>query len=208
LEDRKFLATKVGQLLRGQDHNAGTEPVSIEEASDLATGDGAPGTKGWETSGARSDEYWTPAYALGPLLPYLPTNRVIWECAWGTGELARHLRAAGYRVVGRAGMDFLTWQPDQWDITVTNPPFSPKKKEAFLERAYSLGKPFAFLLPVAALGGSLGRFYRRHGIELLVPDKRVNFYNDSELPLGAAFPTAWFCWKVLPRQLVFVEADW
>jgi hypothetical protein len=31
LEDRKFLATKVGQLLRGQHHNAGTEPVSIEE---------------------------------------------------------------------------------------------------------------------------------------------------------------------------------
>jgi hypothetical protein len=194
LGDRQFLARQVGKLLKGGD-------------SDLATGNGAPGTKGRTTAGARSDEYWTPAYALGPLLPYLPTNRVIWECAWGTGELARHLRAAGYRVVGRAGMNFLQEQPTCcWDIIVTNPPYS--LKDEFLQRAYALGKPFAFLLPVAALGGSLGRFYRQYGIELLVPDKRVNFYNDGELPLGAAFPTAWFCWKVLPRQLVFVEADW
>ena len=93
------------------------------------------------------------------------------------------------------------------NIAVTNPPYS--RKNEFLERAYSLGKPFAFLMPVEALGGRRVLLYRRHGIELLVPSKRVNFDGeDGELPLGAGFPTAWFCHGLLPRQLLFVEADW
>jgi hypothetical protein len=104
-------------------------------------------------------------------------------------------------------MDFLVQQPEQWDITLTNPPFS--RKDEFLARAYRLGKPFALLLPVEALGGRRVCLYRQHGIELLVPSKRINFRdNQGELPLGAAFPTAWFCWRILPRKLVFVEADW
>jgi hypothetical protein len=153
-----------------------------------------------------SDELYTPEYAVSPLLPYLPKNKVIWECAWGTGELADHLRKAGYRVVGNAKMDFLQEQPHRWDIIVTNPPFSYKTE--FLERAYSLGKPFAFLLPLEALVGKRARLYRQHGIQVLIPDKRINFYDAGGQPNKANFPTAWFCWKLLPAQLVFVEANW
>ena len=152
------------------------------------------------------DEFYTPEYAVRPLLPYLPSNQVIWECAWGTGELAGHLRAAGHHVVGCAGMDFLKEPPPQWDIMVTNPPYS--HKNAFLERAYSLGKPFAFLLPVESLGGGRVRLYRQHGIELLVPSKRINFYDAHGQANAASFPTAWFCWKLLPSPLIFVEVDW
>jgi len=103
-------------------------------------------------------------------------------------------------------MDFLKEPPPQWDIMVTNPPYS--HKNAFLERAYSLGKPFAFLLPVEALGGGRVRLYRQHGIELLVPSKRINFYDTHGQANAASFPTAWFCWKLLPSPLVFVEVDW
>lgn len=155
-----------------------------------------------------SDDYYTPAYALGPLLPYLPKDKVIWESAWGTGELAKHLRAAGYQVVGRTGMDFLKEEPDQyWDILVSNPPYS--FADEFLERAYSLGKPFAFLLPVYALGGGARvLLYLQHDIEILVPSKRVNYYRNDNLPNGASFHSAWFCWHLLPKQLMPVKADW
>jgi len=179
---------------------------------DPATGSGGFGTKNRKskaTLGVRTgvgDEFYTPAYAVSPLLPYLPSNQVIWECAWGTGELAKHLRAAGHNVVGEGGMDFMKEPPPRWDIIVTNPPYS--HKNAFLERAYSLGKPFAFLLPVEALGGGGVRLYRQHGIELLVPSKRINFYDAHGQANAASFPTAWFCWKLLPSPLVFVEVDW
>ncbi len=181
-------------------------------AGDPETGGGGFETKNHKrksTLGVRTgvgDEFYTPEYAVRPLLPYLPSNQVIWECAWGTGELAGHLRAAGHHVVGCAGMDFLKELPLQWDIMVTNPPYS--HKNAFLDRAYSLGKPFAFLLPVESLGGGRVRLYRQHGIELLVPSKRINFYDAHGQANAASFPTAWFCWNLLPSPLIFVEVDW
>ena len=85
----------------------------------------------------------------------------------------------------------------------TNPPFS--RKDEFLERAYGLGKPFALLLPIEALGGGVrNSLFRQYGIQLLVPSKRINFSGR-----GCSFASAWFCWKLgLPDQLTFVEAWW
>ena len=222
LEDPGFLARAVGkQLSRLSGCVAGSPATMMAGLSDATDVAGTPcggtqsplgaapchGNGNRKTAGATSDEWWTPDYAVRPLLAYLPESKIIWECAWGAGKLARHLRAAGRRVVGSAGMDFFARQPRKWDIAVTNPPYS--RKDEFLERAYSLGKPFAFLLPVEALGGRRVLLYRKHGVELLVPSKRVNFQNDDGSgSSGASFASVWFCWRLLPRQLVFVEADW
>ena len=155
-------------------------------------------------------DYYTPAYAVEILLPYLPKGAVIWEAAWGSGVLAGHLNKGGYPVVGSPEMDMLTEQPGHWDILVTNPAFS--MKTAALQRAYDLGKPFALLLPIEALAGKkrIG-LYRQRGIQLLIPDKRINFHNAGMDGNGAAatFPTAWYCWGLnLPKELNFVEATW
>ena len=161
------------------------------------------------TSGPRtkSDEHYTPGYAVDILLPYLPKGQIIWEAAYGSGELATHLRAAGHQVVGNARMDFLRATPDEFDLIVTNPPYS--FKDEFLERAYSLGKPFAFLLPVEALtGGKRCHLYIRHGIQVLVPSKRINFLNNGQPANHSSLSTAWFCWKLLPKELMFVRAMW
>ncbi len=197
LLDRENLARKIGKLLRGGHGDPGPD-----------NGFNTKNNKSRATLPRRnSDEYYTPDYALRPLLPYLPKDKVTWECAWGTGELAKHLRAAGYQVVGRPAMDFYTEQPAHWELVVSNPPYS--YADEFLERAYSLGKPFAFLLPVYALGGGARvRLYQQHGIDVLVPTSRVNYFNNGKLPNGASFHSAWFCWKILPQPLMFVEADW
>jgi phage N-6-adenine-methyltransferase len=155
----------------------------------------------------KSDDHYTPKYALDILLPYLPKDRIIWEAAWGSGMLAGHLTAAGHEVVGNAQMDFLQQTPAEFHLIVTNPPFS--FKDEFLERAYSLGKPFAFLLPLEALtGGKRCPLYMQHGIQVLVPSKRINFINNGQPANHANFPTAWFCWKLLPDKLIHVEATW
>ena len=49
------------------------------------------------------------------------------------------LSEAGYRVITSHiddGMDYFTYEPDNWTVMVSNPPFS--KKDEVLERAYSL----------------------------------------------------------------------
>jgi hypothetical protein len=154
-----------------------------------------------------ADDFQTPAEGAAPLLDYLPTKWAVWECAEGQGNLSATLRTRGHRVTGsdvRSGQDFLTWKPDSsWDCVVTNPPYS--KKDEFLARCYALGKPFALLMPVAAVGEQ-GRMnlYREHGIQLLLPDKRINFQTPTGGPSSAWFFTAWFCWQFdLPRDLIF-----
>lgn len=159
------------------------------------------------TSKSRND-YTTPAHALDILLPYLPTGKVIWEAAWGTGQLAGHLSKAGYHVVGNRDMNFLRQTPNKWDIIVTNPPYS--QKDEFLQRAYVLGRPFALLLPLTALEGKARhQMYRRHGISVIIPDKYINYESEHLRHDHCPFSTAWFCWMLkLPAQLNFVEATW
>ena len=97
-------------------------------------------------------------------------------------------------------MDFLT-ETVEADIVVTNPPFS--LKDQFLRRAYSLGKPFALLMPADALVGLKRHpLYVRYGAQLLIPDRRIHFISDRGW--SANFNTLWFCWRLLPKDVIFV----
>ncbi|MDA8055724.1 MAG: class I SAM-dependent methyltransferase, partial [Thermoplasmatales archaeon] len=100
------------------------------------------------------------------------------------------------------GYDFLKFQPEDFDIIVTNPPYSLKDK--FLRRAYELGKPFAFLLPLTTLEGRARQaMFASHGISLLIPDRRTNFITPDGKGCGSWFLTAWFTWQLLEKDLVF-----
>ena len=153
-----------------------------------------------------TDEVFTPKYALNPLLPYLKKEWVIWECAWGQGSLAKHLEKYGFKVIGFKGQDFLEddININAFDIMITNPPYS--KKDEFLKKAFEIGKPFAFLLPLTALEGiKRGALYKKYGIQLIIPNRRINFVMPNKQG-GAWFQTAWFCYKMnLPKELNFVE---
>jgi len=141
------------------------------------------------------DDFQTPAIALSPLLQFIPKSWTVWECAAGRGYLTRGFQEHGYNVIGTdviTGQDFLTWQPSAYDCIVTNPPFSYKQE--FLIRAFNLGKPFAFLLPLTTLETTTRqKLFERHGIEIVIFDKRINFYTPDGNPSSKSwFSTAWF----------------
>ena len=102
-----------------------------------------------------NDEIYTPAYALNPLLKYLPKNIKIWECTdYGESNITKVLKEQGYEVIKthKRDFDFLTDKPSfEFDMIITNPPYSLKDK--FIEKCYSYNKPFALLLPITTLEG-------------------------------------------------------
>lgn len=166
------------------------------------------------------DRCQTPAYALDPLLPYLKPGWVIWEPAAGEGNLARALRGLGFVVVAsdlliedigddvEGGRNLFHWQPQHFDAIVTNPPYSVKFD--VYRRCYELGRPFALLLPVEALGvGAAQRLYKKHGHEQLLLDKRINFkmpqrgWQSGEWKSTAWFPTFWSCWQMLSEPVLY-----
>jgi len=142
------------------------------------------------------NDFQTPPEALLPLYPYLKREWTIWECAAGQGNLVRELESRGYRVYASDildGCDFLSCQPPQFDCIVTNPPYSLKQK--FLERCYELGRPFALLLPLTTFETPKRQnLFRKHGLEVIFFDKRINFQTPSGRGSGAWFATAWFTW--------------
>lgn len=101
------------------------------------------------------------------------------------------------------GQDFFEFEPNEWDIIVSNPPFSVKDK--VLERLHSFNKPFAILLPLNALQGKTRYEYFKDGIQILSFDARVCYHNEEHMDTvvkGSPFATAFFCRDLLPKDLI------
>lgn len=157
-----------------------------------------------------SDIFRTPSHAVRYITPYIPKEWKIWECADDNeGNIVQTLRADGYEVTGTDilnGFDFtdsLNVLPE-FDCIVTNPPYSIKDK--WLQRCYDIGKPFALLLPITALGEQdRVSMYKKYGISVLLPPERINFGTPSGEGSGAWFYSAWFCHGIdLPSQITCV----
>lgn len=158
------------------------------------------------------DECFTPENAILPLISYLNKDWIIWDCAYGSGMLAEHLNKYGFNVLGLTNFDFLSEDSEkigQFNCLITNPPYS--KKDEFLKKAFEIGKPFAFLLPLTALEGiKRGKMFKENQIQMIIPNRRLNFANPNGRKHKSScwFATAWFCYKLnLPNQLNFVELE-
>ena len=105
---------------------------------------------GYLTSNKEDNELYSPYYIVDHIIKYLPKDKIIWtpfDCEWSA--FYQRLKENGFKVVRSSlqeGQDFFDFEPDEWDIIVSNPPFSLKDK--VLERLYSFNKPFAILLPL------------------------------------------------------------
>ena len=153
------------------------------------------------------DDFQTPEVAVRLLIPFLKKEWIIWEPAIGKGNIVNVLKKGGFEVKGTdilTGFDFLKQIPDfEFDCIITNPPYS--LKDEFLERAYWYDKPFAMLLPITALEGQKRQeLYKKHGIQLIIPNKRINFETPSGKGSGSWFASAWFTYKFdLPKDIMF-----
>ena len=160
-----------------------------------------------KTAWNEKDEYYTPAILVKPIVKYIKAGSTVW-CPFDTeqSEFVIAFREAGYKVVVShiwTGQDFFQWVPDvEYDYIVSNPPFT-RKLEVF-KRLYELGKPFAMVMGLPILNyQEVGEFFwimegKGKGLQLLIVDKKVSFDGNT-----ASFNNSYFCWKVLPRDIVF-----
>lgn len=152
---------------------------------------------GMTGNNAASDECYTPASAVLPLLKYLDKGTEWYEATSGASKSIVHaLRGNGFKCSETDG-DFFG-EVDLRGGVVTNPPYS--KKDAFLRKCYDSGLPFALLLPVSSLQGQRrGAMFKEHGLDLLVLNDRVDFTGKG----APHFGVAWFTLGILPERLIF-----
>ena len=176
-----------------------------------------PANKGYLTAPTdkASDEVYTPAYAVRPILKYvemLACPATVW-CPFDTeeSEYVKLLRAAGHTVIASHiddNKNFFYYEPEEhYDCIVSNPPFSIK--DDVLQRLSELNKPYAMLLPVPVLQGQK-RFEFMKDCQVLTFDKRINYYTDASrtaVQKGVSFGSLYLCKNFLPRDLIFEVLD-
>lgn len=168
---------------------------------------------------SKNDEFYTPKYAITPILEYLKPNSNIW-CPFDTKEslFVKILRAEGHNVIAthiNDGFDFFEYTKkdiENWnlDYIISNPPYS-LKAEVF-ERLFELEIPFAMLVGVVGLFESQKRFdlFKNNNFEIMYFNRRVSYfqdYGDIKPKLNPPFSSVYITSNVLPDRIVFKEID-
>lgn len=128
-------------------------------------------------------ELYTPYYAVKPIVKYIPKSYRIWcpfDAEWSS--FYQTFRENGFDVIRShidEGKDFFLYEPGDYDVIISNPPFNIK--DQILERLYNLNKPFAVLLPLNTLQGKTRYKYFKNGIQILSFDQRIGFHNRQNM---------------------------
>lgn len=152
------------------------------------------------------DEYYTPRYAVLPIIKYLPKDAVIW-CPFDTpnSEFVLALKANGFKVEHShilTGQDFYNYEPEHWDIIVSNPPFTGKAD--IFRRCISFNKPFVLLMACNWFNDSAPyRLFHDKDMELLMFNRRIQYNAEYRIP----FSSCYICHKILPKQIVFENLE-
>lgn len=156
-------------------------------------------------SSGNNDECYTPDYAVAPILEFIPKDVTVW-CPFDTdqSEFVRQISQKNPVVHSHIwnDQDFFSYEPEHWDIIVSNPPFQGKRK--FFERALSFHKPFALLMTMAWMNEAAPvQLFENRGLQLLLFDKRVEFIQPHAKQRGkVTFNSSYFCCDLLPESII------
>lgn len=162
---------------------------------------------------SQNDEFYTPEYAVYPLLDHIPSDGPVVWCPFDTpnSSIVRMLEAHGAWCVSThidSGDDFFNTEPPEGcQYIIPNPPYSMKTK--VFERLFSLGIPFAMLVGmVGVFEGPRFRIFKGRKTEILWMSKRVSYFKDftdKKPSVNPPFSSAWVCSNVLPAGNIFTE---
>lgn len=166
-------------------------------------------------AGSKNDEFYTPYYAVEPLIKYLKPDTTVW-CPFDTEDslFVKVLKREGHQVLNshiNEGKDFFEYIPlVEYDYIISNPPYSLKTE--VLEKLFKMDKPFAMLVGVAGLFESQKRFemFRDNDWEIMYFNRRVSFMKDftsGKTALNPPFSSVYITHDILPKKVVFEEID-
>lgn len=158
-----------------------------------------------------NDEFYTPNYAILPLLKYIPSSSTVW-CPFDTMEsnFVKLFTKNGHTVIHshiESDKDFFKMEtPKDINYIISNPPYSIKY-EVF-KKLFALNIPFAMLVGVVGLFESQKRFelFKSNKFEIMYFNKRVSYfknYSDQKPSLNPPFSSVYVTSNLLPDKIIF-----
>ena len=167
-----------------------------------------------KVANSHNDEFYTPLYAIKPILEFIPPSVKVW-CPFDTEQslFVKELSKTNEVVYSSLlnGQNFFeTEVPENTKYIISNPPYSLKTE--VLERLFKFDIPFAMLLGVVGLFESKKRFemFRDNEFEIMYFNKRVTYfkdYNEQKPSLNPPFSSVYICHNMLPKKIMFKEID-
>jgi hypothetical protein len=158
---------------------------------------------------SKGDEYYTPAYIVEILLPYIKERgyQTIWcpfDKEWS--EYVKVFKKEGLTVIHSHvddGHNFLEIEaPRQYDIIISNPPFSIKQE--IFDKLVKLNKPFAILLSATSIQGAkfMQTLSKIKELNFIMFDKRISYSGDRP-----SFPSWYFTSKLLNSNQFYIYKE-
>lgn len=143
------------------------------------------------------DEYNTTKEIWEQIKDFIPKDKIIFEAFLlnnTSSKSVQILRDLGCNVVGDSTIDFFNSSHINYDVIVSNPPYSCKKK-IFTELA-RIDKPFILILPVSTVTKQFVKVLKREKIQLIIPSKRLQFCKGTDQLNRCWFDCVYFCYKM------------
>jgi hypothetical protein len=120
----------------------------------------------------KTDNYDTPDEPLNLLFKYIPKDKIVYDPFFNTGQIRNYYLKHKIKLI-HEDRDAFNYLPE-FDILVSNPPFSIKK-DCF-KLALQLGKPFAYLVPLDTIERQYWTdMFKDKDFTLIIPKKRIKF---------------------------------
>lgn len=156
----------------------------------------------------KNDEYYTPSYAVVPIIKYLKKSSKIW-CPFDTDEsnFVKVFSKNGFSVFNTHlvyGQDFFTQPIPECDYIISNPPYSMKGD--IFKKLYEIGRPFAMLINFQGIFDHKKRFemFRNNKVEMLWLSPRIDYIKgENQKCSGVPFQSGYLCSNILPTELCF-----
>lgn len=177
-----------------------------------------------KVAGSGNDEFYTPKYAITPIIKYLVNKKfkTIW-CPFDSDDslFVKYLINYGFKVINthidmKNGDFFNLIKDDEFisqnniDAIVSNPPYSLKTE--VLQALFNQGTPFAMLLGVVGIFESQNRFemFRNNKFEVMYMNRRIDYfkdYSENKPSKNPPFSSVYITSNILPKQIVFETID-
>ena len=141
----------------------------------------------------QDDDYMTPKPVLESIQHLIPKDKVIWESFYGNGDSGKYLKELGFKVESH-DVDFFDDQKFNYDIIISNPAYSIKAK--VFKRLSEIDKPFMMLVPVSTMTKQYLKKYFKDKIQIVIPEKRIQFIKNGVQNKRCYFDTIWVCYKM------------
>ena len=151
------------------------------------------------------DQYNTTPEIWEMIAHLIPKDKILFEAFlkdnWSS-KSAIILRDMGFNVVGDPTIDFFNELPE-YDIIVSNPPYSMKKK--IFQRLAVIDKPFILILPISTITKQYVKVLERDKVQMIIPSKRMQFERSGVELSRCWFDTCFLCYKInLSRDITFI----